>query len=120
MEAVHRAKLLLLLADFSGVKSSLPAIVARYKVTCFLSSPCPLFFIFGLFFTSAQFEQALSKMAKLILGPLLTLAMGEHTLLHLQALFKISQKSLTFLVAGCGSPAGCQNSVTSFFSCDIL
>ncbi len=37
MEAVHRAKLLLLLADFSGVKSSLPAIVARYKVTCFLS-----------------------------------------------------------------------------------
>jgi len=51
MEAVHRAKLLLLLADFSGVKSSLPAIVARYKVTCFL---CPLFFIFGLFFRSAQ------------------------------------------------------------------
>ncbi len=40
MEAVHRAKLLLLLADFSGVKSSLPAIVARYKVTCFLSSLC--------------------------------------------------------------------------------
>ncbi len=40
MEAVHRAKLLLLLADFSGVKSSLPAIVARYKVTCLLSSLC--------------------------------------------------------------------------------
>ncbi len=32
MEAVHRAKLLLLLADFSGVKSSMPAILARYKV----------------------------------------------------------------------------------------
>ena len=32
MEAVHRAKLLLLLADFSGVKSAVPAIVARYKV----------------------------------------------------------------------------------------
>ena len=32
MEAVHRAKLLLLLADFAGVKSAVPAIVDRYKV----------------------------------------------------------------------------------------
>ncbi len=35
MEAVHRAKLLLLLADFNGVKSSVPAILARYKVKAF-------------------------------------------------------------------------------------
>ena len=32
MDAVHRAKLLLLLADFAGVQSAVPAIVARYKV----------------------------------------------------------------------------------------
>ena len=32
MEAVHRVKLLLLLADFRGVKSAVPEIVARYKV----------------------------------------------------------------------------------------
>jgi len=41
MEAVHRAKLLLLLADFSGVKSSLPAIVARYKVKAFPAKTSP-------------------------------------------------------------------------------
>ena len=32
MDAVHRAKLLLLLADFAGVQSAVPAIVVRYKV----------------------------------------------------------------------------------------
>lgn len=32
MEAVHRANLLLLLADFAGVQSAVPVIVARYKV----------------------------------------------------------------------------------------
>ena len=32
MEAVHRAKLLLLLADFQGVHSAVPHIAARYKV----------------------------------------------------------------------------------------
>lgn len=33
MDAVHRAKLLLLLADFAGVQSAVPAVVARYKVS---------------------------------------------------------------------------------------
>ena len=33
MEAVHRVKLLLLLADFKGVKSAVPEIVERYQVT---------------------------------------------------------------------------------------
>ena len=37
MDAVHRAKLLLLLADFAGVQSTVPAIVARYKV--FMHTP---------------------------------------------------------------------------------
>ncbi len=32
MDAVHRAKLLLLLADFAGAQSAVPSIVARYKV----------------------------------------------------------------------------------------
>ncbi len=41
MEAVHRAKVLLLLADFSGVKSSLPAIIARYKVQAFPAKTSP-------------------------------------------------------------------------------
>ena len=95
MEAVHRAKLLLLLADFSGVKSSLPAIVARYKVTCFLSSLClPTLFHLWALLQISTVEQAQSKMTKLILAPLLTLPMGEHTLLHFQALLRISQKSI--------------------------
>ena len=33
MEAVHRVKLLLLLADFKSVKSAVPEIVERYQVT---------------------------------------------------------------------------------------
>lgn len=41
MDAVHRAKLLLLLADFAGVQSAVPAIVARYKVIVYTDLPFP-------------------------------------------------------------------------------
>lgn len=38
VEAVHRAKIALMLADFAGIHSAVPSIVARYKVSTFMYS----------------------------------------------------------------------------------